>query len=67
MERYTTDCIKIFYTVAYIDGKAPRDAPVPVVLSSSLAECIIAGVASSIGILSSIFFFAFNIYYKNHM
>ena len=50
----------------YVGGYIPRDAPVPVVLTSSLAECIIAGVVSSIGILSSIFFFVFNLYYCKH-
>ena len=50
----------------YVGGYIPRDAPVPVVLTSSLAELIIAGVVSSVGILSSIFFFVFNLYYCKH-
>ena len=52
--------------ILYLGGQIPRDAPVPVIISSTTAEYIIAGAASVIGILSSIFFFIFNFYYKNH-
>ena len=52
----------------YTGGEVPMDAPVQVsvVLSSTLAERIIASVVSSIGILSSIVFFVFNLYYCKH-
>ena len=50
----------------FIDGEAPRDAPIPVVLTSSLTEHVIIGVVSSIGVISAIFFFVFNLYYNNH-
>ena len=47
-------------------GYLPRDAPVPVVLTRNLVEGVINGVASSIGILSTAFFFTFNIIYRKH-
>ena len=50
-----------------IGGHIPRDAPVPVVITSSLVERIIAGVASSIGILSTLFFLIFNIKYRKQL
>jgi len=49
-----------------LGGYEPRDSPIPIVRESSLVECIIAGVVSSVGILSTIFFFLFNIYYRDH-
>ncbi|XP_065916318.1 gamma-aminobutyric acid type B receptor subunit 1-like isoform X2 [Dysidea avara] len=54
-------------TFEWQGGSIPRDAPIPSVITSSLAECVIAGVVSSIGILSAIFFFIFNIYYRKHL
>ncbi|XP_065916307.1 gamma-aminobutyric acid type B receptor subunit 2-like isoform X2 [Dysidea avara] len=47
-------------------GIVPRDSPFPIVRESSLVEFIIAGVVCSIGILSTIFFFMFNLYYRKH-
>ena len=47
-------------------GYTPRDAPVPVVITNTITECVIAGVVSSIGITSIIFFFIFNLCYKKH-
>ncbi|XP_065892681.1 gamma-aminobutyric acid type B receptor subunit 2-like isoform X2 [Dysidea avara] len=47
-------------------GYIPKDSPAPFVLTSTLAEQVIAGVLSSFGILSTIFFFSFNVYYSNH-
>ncbi|XP_065916322.1 gamma-aminobutyric acid type B receptor subunit 2-like [Dysidea avara] len=47
-------------------GDVPRDSPVPIVRESSLVEFIITGVVSSIGILSTISFFMFNLYYRKH-
>ncbi|XP_065892670.1 gamma-aminobutyric acid type B receptor subunit 2-like isoform X2 [Dysidea avara] len=47
-------------------GYIPKDSPAPSVLTSTLAEQVIAGVLSSFGILSTIFFFSFNVYYSNH-
>ena len=44
----------------------PSDAPTPIVLTSTLAECLIAGVVSSVGVLSSIFFFVFNLWFYKH-
>jgi len=47
-------------------GYVPRDSPVLVITESSLIEYIIVGVVSSVGILSTIFFFTFNLYYRKH-
>ncbi|XP_065916310.1 gamma-aminobutyric acid type B receptor subunit 2-like isoform X2 [Dysidea avara] len=47
-------------------GDVPRDSPIPIVRESNLVEFIIAGVVSSIGILSTVFFFVFNLYYRKH-
>jgi len=47
-------------------GHIPRDSPVPIIRESSLIELVIVGVVSSVGILSTIFFFVFNLYYRKH-
>ena len=53
--------------ILYIQGDyVPNDAPVPSVLTSTLAEQVIAGILSSFGIMSTIFFFSFNLYYSKH-
>ena len=56
----------LIWLVNITGGHIPRDAPIPVVLTNTLAERIITGVASLIGILSSILFFVFNLYYNKH-
>ena len=54
------------YLIFLSGGYIPKDSPAPFVLTSTLAEQVIAGVLSSFGILSTIFFFSFNVYYSNH-
>ncbi|XP_065917534.1 gamma-aminobutyric acid type B receptor subunit 2-like [Dysidea avara] len=44
----------------------PKDTPVPSVTTNSLTETVIAGVVSSIGILSTIVFLIFNLCYSKH-
>ena len=56
-----------YLTIDTVGGTIPpRDAPIPSVIASSLAECVIAGVVSSIGILSAIFFLVFNLCYNQN-
>jgi len=50
-----------------IGGYIPKDSAAPSVLTSTLAEQVIAGVLSSFGILSTIFFFVFNFYHRKHL
>ncbi|XP_065916335.1 gamma-aminobutyric acid type B receptor subunit 2-like [Dysidea avara] len=44
----------------------PRDTPVPSVTTNGLTETVIAGVVSSIGILSTIIFLTFYLCYSKH-
>ena len=60
-----TELLSVY--IISLGGDVPRDSPVPNVRKSSLVEFIIAGVVSSIGILSTIFFFMFNLYYRKQM
>jgi len=58
-------CVILVYIPAG-GASSPRDAPVPSITTSSLAEIVIAGVVSSIGILSTITFLIFNHCYNKH-
>ena len=63
----TTIMIKLLSVyIISLGGDVPRDSPIPIVRESNLVEFIIAGVVSSIGILSTVFFFVFNLYYRKH-
>ena len=50
---------------AYAGGYIPKDAPSPKVHGDKQFEIIIATTATSLGIVSIIYFFAFNICHRN--
>ena len=58
-------CTVLYYY--HIGGYLPKDAPDPDVQFSSVAEYAIVSVVASIGIVSTIFFFIFNLCYSKHM
>lgn len=49
-----------------LGGYVPRDSPIPEVQSNSKFEVIITIIATSFGMLSTLYFSLFNIYYRNH-
>jgi len=48
-------------------GSLPKDGPDPNDQSSTVAEYVIASVTASIGIISTVIFFIFNLRYSKHM
>ena len=48
-------------------GSLPKDGPDPNDRSSTVAEYVIASVTASIGIISTVIFFIFNLRYSKHM
>jgi len=71
LEWQGTEQLRIYKSTNFVNilsGTRPSDSPTPVVIMStnSLTECVIAGVVSSIGILSTIFFFTFNVYFSKN-
>ena len=50
----------------YPGGYIPKDSPASSILTSTLTEQVIAGIFSSLGIISTIFFLSFNLYYRKH-
>jgi len=44
----------------------PKDAPSPMIQHHSIVEIAIVALTAAVGILSSLFFLVFNIYYHNH-
>ena len=55
----------MFYNL--LGGYIPKDAPDPDVQLSTVAEYIIVSLVASIGIISTLFFFIFNLCYSKHM
>jgi len=48
-------------------GYIPKDAPSPKAQGDNQFEIIIAAIATSLGIMSTIYFFGFNIYHRNNL
>ena len=59
---YVVSCIYIF-----LGGYIPRDAPIPEVQGDNQFEIITAAIATSLGVISTIYFLMFNIYYRNNL
>ena len=59
--------VAMYYYINVLGGYLPKDGPDPEVQKSTVAEYIIVSVVASIGIISTIFFFIFNLCYSKHM
>ena len=61
----------LYYVTSHIQVDiyiyVPKDAPTPEVQGDSTLEIIIAATATSFGIISTTYFFIFNLYYRNHL
>ena len=59
-----TTCLGLFIT--HSGGYVPRSAPSPKVRGDSTFEISIVFIATALGILSTIYFFVFNICHRNN-